>query len=300
MRLKAAAIACEPPSTSSASSAFTSIAVILLIATAGGLAIESRPALPATIRSAARHYHVPSLDSIPDPSAPFDLLADVNGTILTFASIIAAADTLAIEPSPIPLATSRPVAHYRHSSEPGSLPGPSVPLDLFADDSATHAIVTIAAADVVDDLANQPHLTPLTAFRPVVHHHRNLEPDSMPDLPAPFDAVAADLIADDSAILTIASVTAAGGMNETPPSRISRRLLPSDPSSTTTDTSNPTPRPTFPCSPIPSPTPTAPTSPSPESPLLPPVVKVVVTSRASVAARRLPPPPPPCPSPLAT
>ena len=43
----------------------TSIAAILLIATAGGLTIEPRPALPATIRSATRHYHDPSLGSMP-------------------------------------------------------------------------------------------------------------------------------------------------------------------------------------------------------------------------------------------
>ena len=152
MRLKAAAIACEPPSTSSASSAFTSIAVILLIATAGGLAIEPRPALPATIRSAARHYHVPSLDSIPDPSAPFDLLADVNGTILTFASIIATADTLAIELSPVPLVTSWSVDNHHQHLEPGPTPGLPALLGPFADDSDTnHTLALVVASTTGGD-----------------------------------------------------------------------------------------------------------------------------------------------------
>ena len=69
-----------------------SIATILFIATAGGLAIESRSALPATIRSAARHYYDPSLDSMPGPSVSSDLRADANGKILAFAAIIASTD----------------------------------------------------------------------------------------------------------------------------------------------------------------------------------------------------------------
>ena len=69
-----------------------SIAAILFIATAGGLAIESRSVLPATIRSAARHYYNPPLDSIPGPSVSSDLLVDVNGAILAFAATIAATD----------------------------------------------------------------------------------------------------------------------------------------------------------------------------------------------------------------
>ena len=69
-----------------------SIAAILFIATAGGLAIESRSALPANIRSAARRYYDPYLDSMPGPSVSSDLRADINGAILAFASIIAATD----------------------------------------------------------------------------------------------------------------------------------------------------------------------------------------------------------------
>ena len=64
-----------------------SIAAILLIATVGGLAIESRPVLTATIRSAARHHHDPAFHPMPGPSASSDLLADANGTVLAFASI---------------------------------------------------------------------------------------------------------------------------------------------------------------------------------------------------------------------
>ena len=137
-----------------------SIAAILLIATVGGLAIDSRPILTVTIRSAARHHHDPALHPMPGPSTSSDLLADANNTILAFASIIAAADTLAIEPSPIPLGEFRPVVHHRLSSEPDSLPDPSVPLDIFADANAT----ILASASIIaatDTLAIELNPIPL-------------------------------------------------------------------------------------------------------------------------------------------
>ena len=71
------------------------------------------------------------------------------------------------------------------------------------------AIAMIAGDNAAIIVANQSHLASLTAFRPAVHHHRNLEPGSMPDLPTRSDPFADDLFANDSAILVIASIAAA-------------------------------------------------------------------------------------------
>ena len=90
-----------------------SIAAILFIATAGRLAIESRSAPPATIRSAARHYYDLSLDSMPGPSVSSDLRADATGKILAFAAIIANAGGLAIESrSVLPAAIHSAARHH--------------------------------------------------------------------------------------------------------------------------------------------------------------------------------------------
>ena len=68
------------------------LALTAIIANVGGLAIESRSALPATIHFAARHYCDPSLNSTPGPSVLSDLRAGAIGKILVFAAIIAATD----------------------------------------------------------------------------------------------------------------------------------------------------------------------------------------------------------------
>ena len=205
-----------------------STAAILLIATAGGLAIESRPALPATIRSAARHYHDPSLDSSPalprPPTSSPTSMAQSSPSPSLPSSLPQieprTAGTLAIEPSPISLAKSRPIVHHRLSSEPGSLPGPCVPLDLLADanDTALASASNIAAADT---LAIEPSPIPLAKSRPVAHHHQHLEPEPILGLPAPLGpfADASDLFADaNDTILTFASIIATAVPQTHPPS----------------------------------------------------------------------------------
>ena len=181
-----------------------SLAVTFLIATADGLAVESRPALPATIHSVVRRYHNFPLNSVPGPSAPFGLFADANSITLAFASITAAADELAIELRPMPLAAFQPVVHRHHNLDLGSVPSPSTPFDLATGANGTfHAIASTTATS--NGLAIESPPTSRTSARPAVRHHHDFDLNSVPKYSAPSDLLASA----DHTFLTIASITAA-------------------------------------------------------------------------------------------
>ena len=183
-----------------------SIAAILFIATASRLAIESRSALPATIRSAARHDHDFSLGSMPGPSVSSDLRADATSKILALAAIIANVGGLAIESrSALPATIHFAARHYCDPSL-NSMPGPSVLSDLRADASGKILVFAaiIAATDHhLPDLSNHRDAAIVHLTSPCLCHGVYPAHDS-PDYLAPF---LADADGNLSSIATIVAAT---------------------------------------------------------------------------------------------
>ena len=183
-----------------------SIAAILFIATASRLAIESRSALPATIRSAARHDHDFSLGSMPGPSVPSDLRADATSKILALTAIIANVGGLAIESrSALPATIHFAARHYCDPSL-NSMPGPSVLSDLRADASGKILVFAaiIAATDHhLPDLSNHRDAVIVHLTSPCLCHDVYPAHDS-PDYLAPF---LADADGNLSSIATIVAAT---------------------------------------------------------------------------------------------
>ena len=127
-------------------------AIASTIAAITGLAIEPPPTSRTTARPAVRHHHDFDLNSVPELSAPSDLLAGADHTFLTIASITATADELAIEPRPAPLVTLHPAVRRSHNLlDLNSVPGPCAPSDLAtgADDTSHTVASTTSVAAVV-------------------------------------------------------------------------------------------------------------------------------------------------------
>jgi hypothetical protein len=123
-----------------------------IIAAINGLAIEPPSTPRTTARPAVRHHHDFDLNSVPELSAPSDLLAGADHTFLTIASITATTDELAIGPRPAPLVTLHPAVRRSHNLlDLNSVPGPCAPSDLAAgaDDISRTIASTISVAAVV-------------------------------------------------------------------------------------------------------------------------------------------------------
>ena len=147
-----------------------SIAAILFIATASRLAIESRSALPATIRSAARHDHGFSLGSMPGLSVPSDLRADAFASIACANLTIATANRLAIESRPaptVPIPFLTPHIDYKTAERAVNLTQ-THPIIVHATDNASIAGVSIfiATALAVESHAVTTTITPVRASVP--------------------------------------------------------------------------------------------------------------------------------------
>ena len=161
---------------------FGAIATILASATAnGGLAVESRPAPFAPIPSATPHS-----DSA-KPSATTDRYLSTSAGADGFSTSVASIASTNI--SFLPSAGHAPstgeltwsvteLAVLRPTETSGTL------LRAHADADVSISTVSIASAgdNTASIDANQSHLASLTVFQPAAHQHRNLKPDSMPDL----------------------------------------------------------------------------------------------------------------------
>ena len=131
-----------------------SFTIASIIAATDTPAIELSPIPRARSWPVARHHHhlepnsIPALSAHPDSHTDAnDLLAKANYTVLAFASIITAMGTLAIEPSPIPFAKSRPVVHCHQYIAPEPTPSLPAPLGPFSDAGDTnHTLAPIIAS----------------------------------------------------------------------------------------------------------------------------------------------------------
>ena len=235
-------------------------AVLLFIAPAAGLAIESRAlAVAPDLSHVSPRFPTlrPVTDLVHDPTTSTDAgfntsVASIASTNISFlpsaghapstgalpwsvteltalqptatsntlpraaadADVSVSTVSIASAEAPSPLLTDRasrlnPLPWSVSGSQSHSDYIPDQPMFNHATTAARDsAIAMVAGNNASIIVANQSHLASLTAFRPAVHHHRSLEPDSMPDLPTRSDPFADDLFADDSAILAIASIAA--------------------------------------------------------------------------------------------
>ena len=184
--------------------------------------------------------HSSSRLTTPNPTTDFDSesLAAADDYVNIGVAFIAGANISSLPPTERASRSSALPSLVR-SSPRLAMPSPTTDFDLGsharADASAGAGFViavsagTVSIASTGDNaastIANQPHLASLTVF----------EPDPIPGLPTRSDPFAGDLLADDSAILAIASTAAAiiasnGGSDVQNPSRaahIARSRFPS-------------------------------------------------------------------------